>query len=151
MNRHLPAQYRDILPQPPPLPTAVPTMTAQPRASSPVGDAPQHPSTGLLTCTLHFFNTLANSFGLSLRYYGHHLPTHDLEDAITLQHLSMISPAEEGPVSTGRSAGSRDHGLLYPYPNRSSFLLGNWYWNGGIQKSKGSFKELIKIVGSPEF
>ena len=156
MNRRLPARYRDILPQPPPPPLAVqssppPTMTAQPRVSLPVGDAPQCSSTGLLTHALRFFNTFANSFGLSRRYYGHRLPTHDPEDAITLQHLSVISPAEEGPVSAGSSTGSRDHGIFYPYPNRSSFLLGNWYWNGGIQKSKGSFKELIKIVGSPEF
>ena len=34
---------------------------------------------------------------------------------------------------------------------KSSFLLGDWYWNGGIQKSQESFKELIKIVGASEF
>ena len=150
MNRCLPARYRDILPQPPPPPAAVqtpppPTMATQPPAPSSVGDVPL--STGLLKRTLRFFNTLANSFGLSRWFYGDRILTHDPEDAITLQHLSLIPPTEE----TGRAAGSRDPGSFYPYPNRFSFLLGNWYWNGGIQKSKGSFKELIKIVGSPEF
>ena len=145
MNRHLPARYRDILPQPPP----PPNMTAQLRGSSPAGNAPS--SAGLLTRSLRFFNTLANSFGLSRRYYGDRLLTHDPEDAITLQHLTQVPLAEEGPVSSGRAAASTYHGLFHPYPNRSSFLLGSWYWNGGIQKSKESFKELIKIVGSPKF
>jgi hypothetical protein len=40
---------------------------------------------------------------------------------------------------------------LYPYPNRNSFLLGDWYWNGGAQKSQASFKDLLEIVGSSEF
>ena len=122
--------------------------TTQPQAPPPVGDVPL---SGLLKRTLRFFNTLANSFGLSRRYYGDRLLTHDPEDAITLQHLSLIPFAEENPGFAGRAAGSKDPGSFYPYPNRFSFLLGNWYWNGGIQKSKGSFKELIKIVGSPEF
>jgi hypothetical protein len=40
---------------------------------------------------------------------------------------------------------------FYPYPNRNSFRLGNWYWNGGMQKSQSGFKELITIVGDPDF
>jgi hypothetical protein len=39
----------------------------------------------------------------------------------------------------------------YPYPTRSSFLLGEWYWNDGVKKSQTSFKNLIKIVGHPTF
>ena len=38
-----------------------------------------------------------------------------------------------------------------PYPNRSSFLLGDWYWNGGVQKSQKSFSDLIDIIVDPEF
>jgi hypothetical protein len=38
-----------------------------------------------------------------------------------------------------------------PYPNRSSYRLGDWYWNGGAQKSQNSFKELVSIIGDPEF
>ena len=40
---------------------------------------------------------------------------------------------------------------FYPYPNHNSFLLGDWYWNQGGQKTQRSFKELINIVGAPEF
>jgi hypothetical protein len=30
-------------------------------------------------------------------------------------------------------------------------LLGEWYWNDGVQKSQSSFQNLLKIVGHPEF
>lgn len=39
----------------------------------------------------------------------------------------------------------------YPYPNRNSLLLGEWYWNNGHQKSQQDFKDLLGIIGSPEF
>jgi hypothetical protein len=29
--------------------------------------------------------------------------------------------------------------------------LGDWYWNGGPQKSQASFKDLLDIVGDPQF
>jgi len=38
-----------------------------------------------------------------------------------------------------------------PYPNQSSFLLGEWYWNDGEKKSQSSFQKLLKIVGHPDF
>jgi hypothetical protein len=40
---------------------------------------------------------------------------------------------------------------FHPYPNRSSFELGHWYWNGGVQKSHQSFKELVDIVGRSDY
>lgn len=40
---------------------------------------------------------------------------------------------------------------IYPYPNINSFLLGDWFWHGSIQKSQESFQTLIDIVGSPDF
>jgi hypothetical protein len=41
--------------------------------------------------------------------------------------------------------------IYFPYPNESSFLLGEWYWSGGGRKSQSSFQHLIKIVGHPNF
>lgn len=38
-----------------------------------------------------------------------------------------------------------------PYPNRSTFELGDWFWNRGALNSMSRFKELIKIVGHPTF
>jgi hypothetical protein len=40
---------------------------------------------------------------------------------------------------------------FHPYPNKNSFLLGNWYWNGGIQKLQESFHKLLSIIGNPDF
>ena len=70
---------------------------------------------------------------------------------MTLQHLTLTLPVADDCGSAGHPAESRDPALFYPYPNRSSYLLGDWYWNGGIQKSKESFRMLIKIVGTPGF
>jgi hypothetical protein len=39
----------------------------------------------------------------------------------------------------------------HPYPTRSSFLLGEWYWDKGPKKSQSSFRNLLEIVGHPGF
>ncbi|KIM51965.1 hypothetical protein SCLCIDRAFT_142181 [Scleroderma citrinum Foug A] len=149
MSRHLPAHYHDILPQPPPPPMAAPGLLP-PLAERQVSLSPTSRDSALgsrlLPRALRFFTTLANSFGLSHRYYGNRFPTHDPEDATMLQHLTL-TPS----VVDDRDSAGRDSALFYPYPNRSSYLLGDWYWNGRIQKSKESFRNLIKIVGNPEF
>ena len=151
MSHRLPACYRDILPQPPPPPMAAPgplppLAERQVTLSATLRDSV--PGSGLLPRALHFFTTLANSFRLSRQYYGDWLLTHDPEDATTLQHLTLMLSVVDNHDSAGHLA---DSALFYPYPNRSSYLLGDWYWNGGIQKSKESFRNLIKIVGTPEF
>ena len=154
MNRRLPARYRDILPQPPPPPMTAPDLqlpSAEPQVSSLASSRDSTPGSGLLPHALRFFTMLANSFGLSRRYYGDRFPTHDPEDAMTLQHLTLTPSVVDGRDSAGHPAESRDSSFFYPYPNRSSFLLGDWYWNGRTQKSKESFRELMKIVGAPEF
>ncbi|KJA23581.1 hypothetical protein HYPSUDRAFT_101562, partial [Hypholoma sublateritium FD-334 SS-4] len=38
-----------------------------------------------------------------------------------------------------------------PYPNKNAFLLGEWYWNGGTQKTKESFKKLTEIICNETF
>ena len=49
------------------------------------------------------------------------------------------------------SSSSEAADRFFPYPNLSSFHLGNWFWSGGAQKSQAAFWELIKIVGDPDF
>ena len=151
-TNRLPARYRDMLPQTPPPPIAiqdlVPGSSTEPSESpsssgSPLGSA-------LLARTLRFFTMLANSFGLSRRYYGDRLLTHDPEDTTTLHHLTLTSATTEDRVPDSLEE-SQESQLFYPYPNKSSFLLGDWYWNGRIQKSKESFRKLIKIVGDRKF
>ncbi|PSR74700.1 hypothetical protein PHLCEN_2v9634, partial [Hermanssonia centrifuga] len=38
-----------------------------------------------------------------------------------------------------------------PYPNESSFRLGEWYWNDGTCKSQASFKKLVNVITAPDF
>ncbi|KIM65445.1 hypothetical protein SCLCIDRAFT_22648 [Scleroderma citrinum Foug A] len=40
---------------------------------------------------------------------------------------------------------------FHPYPNETSLLLGDWYWNEGHQKSQSSFRKLLDIIGHPEY
>jgi hypothetical protein len=82
-------------------------------------------------------------FGLSRRYEAVELPSHDPEENNHLNELSDLphqSPTKNYTPST-----------FYPYPNSSLFRLGEWYWNGGLQKSQSSFKDLVEIIGDPQF
>ena len=73
------------------------------------------------------------------QYCAIKLPEHD-----TLQHSSSNGLIESSPDSLPVN-------MYHPYPNQSSFLLGEWYWNGGEKKSQSSFRNLLQIVGHPSF
>lgn len=90
-------------------------------------------------------DTPKNTFGVFRRYHGVELPTHDPEREVDLAMLSNI------PNQTSASDPMACVDPYYPYPNRASFLLGNWYWSGGSQKSQADFKALIEIVGDESF
>ena len=87
------------------------------------------------------FRTPPNIFKLSRQYETNNLPSYDPEEHVTLQDLSNIPLRSETSVPK----------TFYPYPNRSAFELGYWHWNGGVQKSKASFRELVDIIGDPDF
>ncbi|KAG0703605.1 hypothetical protein DFH29DRAFT_998432 [Suillus ampliporus] len=139
-------QYEDVLPQPPP---SVPSdHTALPPDPNPLAD-PTDVSTGTrISFRAPPFCTARNVFGLVRHFFSSTPPSHDPEEALTLQDISSIpavAPAEPDPPCA-------PHDLAFhPYPNRSSFELGHWYWNGSVQKSHQGFKELINIVGDSCF
>ena len=41
--------------------------------------------------------------------------------------------------------------LYYPYDNKSSFLLGEWFWKEGAQKSVKDFNALLEVLRDPDF
>ena len=149
-------RLRDILPQPAPaLPTSAsplpPTLPVAPSRSTP-------PSRILVSSALHIprpayqvnstcIDTAYNTFGIFRRYYTLEFPSHDPEREINLAMLSNIptSSTRKDPLVTSKASD------FYPYPNENSFLLGDWYWNHGNQKSQESFKRLLNIVGSANF
>jgi len=138
LNRRLPLRFRDVLPQAQPsLPPA--------GAHTPLSPNEETFSSSGSLCRrlLQVFTSGRNTFGLSRRYEAMEQPSHDPEENVLLNELSDI------PLETSTSETSS--ASFYPYPNRSSFLLGDWYWNGGVQKSQSSFKELVDIIVDPEF
>ncbi|KAG1779652.1 hypothetical protein EV702DRAFT_1043572 [Suillus placidus] len=136
-------QYDDVLPQPPP---SVPfSQTVQePELNSfanSIDTSPGAPS----SLPAPPFHTAKNVFGLVRQFFSSTPPSHDPEEVVMLQDISSI-PANT-PVELDTAAEPHDVSY-HPYPNQSSFELGHWYWNGGVQKSQQSFKELINIVGT---
>ena len=88
--------------------------------------------------------TQRNSFGLFRLYDEASIPSagdpEDQSGADPLPTEARASPPF--PSSTNP---------FHPYPNENSWRLGDWYWNQGAQKSKGSFKKLVEIITSPDF
>lgn len=152
LDRQLPERFRDDLPRPL---TSLPPLTdnvTQSHSSLSASDPPSASSSILPNPTnqnpvLKFFRTTCNFFGLSRQYYSESLPSHDPEENLELVDRSdALHPVEiPGDIPTSSTE------LCYPYPNKTSLLLGEWYWNSGYQKSQQSFKDLLDIVGDPQF
>src|SRR6266550_3081392 len=129
-HRRLPKRYRDKEPEPPaPLPPTPSQVLTECVQAEPDVSRPHY----------QLLKTSCDGFGFSRQYYALRLPEHD-----TLQHLSSSGSIESSPDTVPVN-------VYYPYPNQSSFLLGEWYWNGGEKKSQSSFQNLLQIVGHPSF
>jgi hypothetical protein len=90
------------------------------------------------------YRTLRNAFGLLRSYYSKQPPSHDPEERVSQQDLCDLPPTCDAGAAPLVEA-------FDPYPNESSFLLGDWYWNSGAQKSQKSFRDLVDIIASPGF
>jgi hypothetical protein len=88
-------------------------------------------------------------FGVVRRYHAAKFPSHDPDAHVDLSMLSNI-------ISTTQNSHSHDVAAstttpFTPYPNLSAFLLGEWYWAQGNQKSQQSFRALLDIIRNPNF
>jgi hypothetical protein len=90
--------------------------------------------------------TPRNAFGLFRQYHSDALPSHDPEEFVDMRALSEGPMLEDSFVSEPVAENA-----FYPYPNENSYLLGDWYWKNGNQKSHESFRELLDIIGNPSF
>jgi hypothetical protein len=142
-NRQKLKRFRDVLPQPPPT-VLVEIHDQLPELALPVVGAGQGPA--LLE---HVYRTPPNIFGLVCQYFSVELPSHDLEEYITMADLLLIpgTTDDSSPEPLESSSDARYH----PYPNQSSFQLGDWYWNQGVQKSQANYTKLVDIVGRSTF
>jgi len=157
----MPARFRDEIPEPPiPLtfPDVTPSAVANP--DSPILPPPSCPSAvegqrlSLLPerASSHALESDRNVFGLFRKYRSATFPSHDPEEEVMLADLQ--DDAENTDVSDnvmGLDTSPPVAPRFGPYPNESSFLLGEWFWDDGTQKSKGGFKKLVDIVSSPNF
>lgn len=158
--RRLPWRYRDILPEPlPPLPPIpqdradLPITPSSPRlsTSNAGSSSPSQLEPIVDTSTIQqTTETPRNTFGLIRQYASTNLPHHDPEEYLDVQALSDEPHHEPDSAPTALNQHPNQT-QFFPYPNQSSFLLGDWYWSHGAQKSRASFTQLLKIVGHPEF
>ena len=117
-------------------------MTPRDRSSS-QADSPAHWSPQVPSNRHGVLRTGKNSFGLFRLYDEDSIPSiNDPEDQSGADPLPT-------PVSQPILLGSMNP--FYPYPNESSWYIGDWYWNQGAQKSKQSFKGLVEIITSGDF
>ncbi|KAG2048985.1 hypothetical protein BDR06DRAFT_984573 [Suillus hirtellus] len=146
-NCQLPKRFRDILPQPPPtVPFDVhklpPPSVGQVVASHATPSLPSRAT----------FRTPPNIFGLVHQYFSSTPLSHDPEEYVTMADLSSIPDSrtanEEEPDLPSPVANDSQY---FPYPNRSSFQLSDWYWNRGVQKSQGEYTQLVEIIGDETF
>lgn len=88
-----------------------------------------------------------NSFGLSHVYYGQ--PSRISDEHLSIQELSgrvggdpIDSDKGDGLFSISQSIQT----AIYPYPNLSTWRIGDWFWRQGEMKSKAGLKSLISDV-----
>jgi hypothetical protein len=120
----------------PSLTAASPEPMAEPPSDAP---HPQRSATGLRRIR----DSAKNSFSLFRRYRSDKFPSHDPEGDIRESDLLDIVDVRKPTSDSTPSYG--------PYPNKGSFLLGDWYWNRGAQKSQEDFKALLDIVSADDF
>jgi hypothetical protein len=98
--------------------------------------------------TPQHISTPVNAFGLSKRFYATELPDHSPDDNLTIQDLADHRPKDHASSVSSTPADSINY---FPYPNKSSFALGNWFWNTGVQKSRSNFRSLVEIISDADF
>jgi len=142
LNRRLPKRYRHIAPEPP---APLLPLSSQPESPE-AGPAVSRSSAQQLSVqelpVRRILKSLNNAFGLYRQYYAIRFLDHDPVENITPNDLTDTPPTLSSNLPAHK---------YYPYPNQSSFLLGEWYWNDGEKKSQSSLQNLLKIVGHPDF
>lgn len=142
----LPVRLRDYVA------SSLAELPPEPHQESPTDSSPVSS-----TRTRRFIDSSKNLFGLFRRYFSNQVPTHDPEELVDLEALaesaSGFENAERVPggsvdIDTEQMPNDRS---LYPFPNESSFRLGEWYWSDGAKKSLSGFHKLVDVVGSEDF
>ncbi|KAG6913316.1 hypothetical protein DXG01_007795 [Tephrocybe rancida] len=124
-----------------------PTANSQPEVEAP-GSEGSPESNSLPETAPEHLSSSRNLFGLFKTYGSTSVPSHDPDQKLSLLDLQ---DALEDLLSSSPIKSLERVSPYYPYPNKQSFELGNWFWNHGIQKSQSSFKDLLAIGGAKDF
>ena len=93
--------------------------------------------------------TPANQFGLYKKFWTLESRPHDPDSYVTSEDLQEGN--EEGDGDSDESKGPSTGNPLFPFPNWSSFLLGEWYWDDSQERGQESFRRLVEILTSNDF
>ncbi|KAF8956819.1 hypothetical protein BDZ97DRAFT_1763401 [Flammula alnicola] len=138
-NRPLPLRFRNDQP------TQLPSLPPNAIEPVPTGITSNSQNADDAQPPRQILKSLCNIFGLFRQYHAVAFPSHDPDAETQLWDVSDL--ASEDDVDSEATSTT----LFQPYPNKNAFLLGEWYWNGGLQKTKDGFKKLINIVGDKSF
>lgn len=163
--RILPMRYRDNVPWPlaqcPPPSANLPNSTVDiepyhqlpgPSKGGPPPSTVNHSAAGQVS---PHFCTPINAFWLFWQYFSTSPPFYDPEEFIQFPDLCNgqgESDAFDGwPDLFETMKTTSDDAHFGPYPNQTSFLLGEWYWAMGHQKSLQDFQSLLNIIRHSDF
>ncbi|KJA27429.1 hypothetical protein HYPSUDRAFT_130944 [Hypholoma sublateritium FD-334 SS-4] len=141
-NRRRPLRYRFEPPEQ--LPGLPPPSVGEPLASAssiPVFSGSHQVRS---QTTRQILKSTRNKFGLFRQYHAIDFPLHDPESKVQLSDVSHSASKRDQAVPASTA-------IFQPYPNQNAFLLGEWYWNGGLQKTKEDFKRLMGIICDQAF
>jgi hypothetical protein len=130
-NRQIPLRYQHERPM---QPSSLPPSTEALQVEIVPCDST---SLGTIAPRQQILKSPPNIFGLFQQYHAMSFPAHDPDAEIDPTNLSEVPSDHDDEV------GPIPASLFQPYPNHNAFLLGEWYWNDGAQKTKEGFKKLI--------
>lgn len=118
-------------------PPDTPAVEVQPANTAPVQPATQDE---ILRSSIldqrSWRSTPRNVFGLYKKFWAPESSPHDPNCYISGEDLQDVTHAEEFFETAD----------LFPFPNLNAFLLGEWYWRDGNEKSHESFRDLVNII-----
>jgi hypothetical protein len=88
------------------------------------------------------------------------LTAHDLQEPVeipdkiqpnSLPSIPDHGQKEQSQTQSLQSPSEPNQSQFDPFPNQSSFHLGEWWWSNNHEKSRSSFQALLDVVGSDTF
>ncbi|KAJ3542953.1 hypothetical protein NMY22_g3318 [Coprinellus aureogranulatus] len=118
----------------PPPPAAPPTATAERRLT--------------VNSRQHWKSTEKNEYGLYKTYWTTEDRPHDPD--LYISDLDLKDD-EDSPLDVSAQFPMEVVNRYHPFPNWSSYMLGEWYWDDRSGKSRDSFQQLVNIITDPDF